>query len=725
LVPLAFGDFAFDRERRQLLRAGQPVRLEPKAYDLLALLLERRPSVLSKAQIRDAIWPATAVSDTALAGLVTDLRSALADSARQPRFIRTVHGFGYAFCGEARESPDGAASAETPALAEPAAGPRIRREPGPRSLSRKTVAVATACVLAAAVVASLVRAWRSRAGEPLRAVALTTFPGPERHPSLSPDGSYVTFTWTGAEESARPDVYVQMIGSGPPLRITNTPAGEGSPVWSPDGRWIAFLRMVESQGPPYTNAELRIIPPLGGSERKLADLSVDALGNPGTPGSLAWCPDSTCLIAADIAGGDRLPQALVVVSLDTGAKRPLTHPQSPAFGDINPAVSPDGRWLVFRHVPAPSAGELYRVRLRPDVTTDGEPERLTLGRLNAAWPAWTPNGDEIVFTARGDLWRLALPTLGPRVEPEPLPYVGEDGMMPVISRPPPGRPARLAYVRTVENWNIWRVACPRRGVAGASAVKAISSSREDINPSFSPDSRRVAFASTRSGSLEIWVADLDGRNAVQLTSLDSISAGPRWSPDGRLLAFQCNHDGNFDVWIVPSAGGKAWNFTSHPANDFVPSFSRDGRWVYFSSTRGDGSFHVWKMPVSGGPALRVTDGNGFALSEGPDGTLYYSEGADTNPVLRMDAGGGRAARILDAVVLNSFAVVEGGIYYVDRPQNDTRLMYRNLSDGTSAVVVSGLGRTQSLITATPDGRTVLFARLDYSLQDLMLVENFR
>ena len=725
-MPLAFGDFAFDRERRQLLRAGQPVRLEPKAYDLLGLLLERRPNALSKTQIRDAIWPATAVSDTALAGLVTDLRSALDDSARQPRFIRTVHGFGYAFCGEAHESPDGPQSAAAPALVETMAAPAASRRPWMRSVSRRTVSIAAALGFLAAGVGTrfLVRAWRARASEPLKAVALTTFPGAELHPSLSPDGSYVTFTWTGGEQGA-PDVYVQMIGSGPPLRITNSPAAEVNPVWSPDGRWIAFLRPLGSPAPADGRAELRIIPPLGGSERKVAEIYIDALGNPGTPGFLAWCPDSTCLIAAD-GTGDRLPLALVAVSLETGAKRPLTHPQVPAFGDCNPAVSPDGRSLVFRRVPGPSAGELYRLRLRPDVTADGEPERLTPGRLNAAYPAWMPDGDEIVFSAKGSLWRLAAATLGAGGPPQRLPYVGDDGMMPVVARPTTGRPTRLVYVHNVNDWNIWRIESSGAGAAAAPPVMAISSTRLDANPSLSPDGRRVAFSSNRSGSMEIWVADLDGANAEQLTSFESVSSSPRWSPDGQLVAFQSNREGQFDVWLVPSAGGKPSNLTSHPANDFSPSFSRDGRWVFFSSTRGDGSFRVWKTPVSGGEAVQVSEGSGYRPEEGADGSLYYAHDANTpSAVLRAPPGRGRPTQVLDAVIFHAFALVDDGIYYVDRADGETRLRYLNLADGKSGTVASGLGRVTALITAAPDGRTVLFSRQDYSRQDLVLVEDFR
>jgi DNA-binding winged helix-turn-helix (wHTH) protein len=111
-----FGEFTLDEERRQLLRAGISVPLEPKAYELLSLLVARRPLALSKVQIHDVLWPGIFVSDSALAGLITDLRSVLGDSARQPRFVRTVHGFGYAFSGDAREEGQSAVTSVGPVL---------------------------------------------------------------------------------------------------------------------------------------------------------------------------------------------------------------------------------------------------------------------------------------------------------------------------------------------------------------------------------------------------------------------------------------------------------------------------------------------------------------------------------------------------------------------------------------------------------------------------------
>lgn len=95
-----FGEFELDLRRRLLLREGAPVRISPKAFQLLTVLVDRYPAAVSKAELHDAIWPDTFVSETTLAGLAAELRAAVADDARNPAVIRTVHGFGYAFVGD-------------------------------------------------------------------------------------------------------------------------------------------------------------------------------------------------------------------------------------------------------------------------------------------------------------------------------------------------------------------------------------------------------------------------------------------------------------------------------------------------------------------------------------------------------------------------------------------------------------------------------------------------
>jgi DNA-binding winged helix-turn-helix (wHTH) protein len=106
-MSVCFGDFELDQERRQLLRSGQPVPLEPKAFELLSLLVDRRPRALSRAQIRDVVWSGVFIAESTLTQAVNGIRQALDDDARRPRFVRTARGFGYAFCGEAHDTADG------------------------------------------------------------------------------------------------------------------------------------------------------------------------------------------------------------------------------------------------------------------------------------------------------------------------------------------------------------------------------------------------------------------------------------------------------------------------------------------------------------------------------------------------------------------------------------------------------------------------------------------
>jgi DNA-binding winged helix-turn-helix (wHTH) protein len=96
-VRLQFDDLTFDSDTRQLWIRKEEARLSPKAFDLLALLIERRPKAVSKVDIRQHLWPGTFVSDSSLPSLISEIRDAIADHRRKPGLLRTLHGFGYAF----------------------------------------------------------------------------------------------------------------------------------------------------------------------------------------------------------------------------------------------------------------------------------------------------------------------------------------------------------------------------------------------------------------------------------------------------------------------------------------------------------------------------------------------------------------------------------------------------------------------------------------------------
>ena len=113
-VRVQFAEFTLDSGARQLLHRGRgEIRLSPKAFDLLAALIEQRPTVLDKADLHGRIWPDTHVVDANLNVLVAEIRRALEDSPREAKFIRTVHAVGYAFCGEAVDLADRSVSRKT------------------------------------------------------------------------------------------------------------------------------------------------------------------------------------------------------------------------------------------------------------------------------------------------------------------------------------------------------------------------------------------------------------------------------------------------------------------------------------------------------------------------------------------------------------------------------------------------------------------------------------
>jgi Tol biopolymer transport system component len=595
---------------------------------------------------------------------------------------------------------------------------------------RAGAAAVLALILAAAIIAAVMLT-RPDVVVPLRAEPFTTLTGPELYPSLSPDGRHVAFTWTGPK-GTDVDIYVQQIGAGQPLPLTRDPRTDYNPVWSPDGRWIAFLRGDSARPLSRADRELRLIAPLGGPERKLADIRVQEITI--NPVFLTWCPDSACLIVTDSLGEGR-PDALFTVPLDGSPRRQLTEPPAAALADTDPAISSDGRSLLFLRRLSWAFGELHVLPLRGDMTAAGAPRAIDVGGLKPDNASWVPGGKEILFSSGASsegaaLWRMALTGTKP---PERLPFVGENGIQPTLSPPRAGQPARLVYVRSQMDENIWRVEASAMGTPPATPpAVTIASTKADIHPQFSPDAARVAFTSTRSGSWEIWTSDVDGANAAQLTTLAAPTGTgvPRWSPDGRSIVFASDAEGQFDIFVMPSSGGKPRNITSHAAFDHVPAFSRDGQWIYFSSTRS-GRYEVWKVPVAGGAPLQVTTDGGWLSQESADGVTLYFSAAPTlggaAPLFRMPAAGGPAVKVVDGVVNASFAVVNRGVYFAEERSGQARLQFYDFSLSQAVTMVEAIGDSAWLagLCASADGRMVLYGKLDAAIHDLVLVENFR
>jgi Tol biopolymer transport system component len=437
---------------------------------------------------------------------------------------------------------------------------------------------------------------------------------------------------------------------------------------------------------------------------------------------LGASPTKQLLAYGDKSSPDS-PFALFTISLDDLQPHQLTFPTGKVVGDQDPVFSPDGESVAFIRIVGEATADIFVVPL-----TGGAPRQLTFDRTYVNGVTWTADGRRIVFSShRGggqSLW--VVPVAGG--EPARLPLGGATAYNPAISP----RGDRLAYRQGGLHPNLWVIELSDHLLnLSRPAQQFLSSATYNNSPLFSPDGKRLAFASTRSGEMEIWTCDAANcSDAQQLTFLKSVSGSAHWSPDGQRIAFDSRPTGHSQVFVVNAAGGKPFALTDGTAEDKVPSWSSDGGYVYFTSNRS-GATQIWRVSARGGQPAQVTQHGGYAVLESPDGRFLYYVKEDQPGVWRMPSGGGDEARILPLPSpehWGDWALLKRGIYYVD--ESGPRPAIDFFAFGTHKV--TKVAEVDSLpplgdpgFTVSPDQKRIIFSQVDRSAVDLMLVENFR
>jgi Tol biopolymer transport system component len=310
--------------------------------------------------------------------------------------------------------------------------------------------------------------------------------------------------------------------------------------------------------------------------------------------------------------------------------------------------------------------ELWVLPLSGTYDPRGDPKKiLGDGRKNHT-PAWSADGRELIFSsgelALAGMYRMPADGSGTPVRIDAL---GDGVTEPVVS----ASSHRLAFTHTFRSAGIWRLDIESR--RGPEQLIASSSFR-DVFPQYSPDGRRIAFYSNRTGLNQIWICNSDGTQPVQLTSMTGTTTGtPRWSPDGQWISFDSNSGGYWQVYVVAAGGGKPLPITSGEMTNVVASWSRDSRWIYFTSRR-TGTEEVWKVPVPSGAAdrvrmaVQVTHHGGTSSLESPDGqTLYFTKTTARFDfsLWRMPARGGDERELAPSLHRYNFAVTPEAIFF--------------------------------------------------------------
>jgi Tol biopolymer transport system component len=326
-----------------------------------------------------------------------------------------------------------------------------------------------------------------------------------------------------------------------------------------------------------------------------------------------------------------------------------------------------------------------------------------------------------VYVGAEGSWRISASGHGERRR------LGVVGTQPSISL----RGHRLAYCGGIgaDDWNIWRVQATATGRTAEPAM-FISSSLPDAAAEYSPDGKRIAFASDRSGTGEVWVSDSDGLHPVQITASGKGESGsPRWSPDSKRIVFDSVGEGKrYQTYTINADGGKPKRLTEGPFENAIPSWSRDGKWIYFYSDR-TGRPEIWKISPEGGPPRQVTTSGGYAALESHDGKWLYFTASPYRPTInKMAAGGGAVTEVLKPVDPRNFAVSGRGIYYQapdDQAPAGSKISFFDFATKKSRTILLLRRPVRNGLTVSPDERWLLYAQVDYAVTDLMLVENFR
>lgn len=535
------GDSVVDVAAREILPASAaagdaPHRISLKAIDLLLVLIGHAGKVVSRETLLETVWPDTLPGDDVVTQAVAQLRKAFGSD--EP-YIETIAKHGYRLLAPVQWLDLAAQDAPVAVAAAPAETPS---RPMLKLVGTVAALAALAFALWLAIGADRERAQKvaGGSGDPAPPfLKITSAPGMEFAPSLSPDGSQVAYSaYVDENGVGRTSLMLQTTAPVEPRQLTHPVGGEHDAMsaWSPDGRQIAFYRV--RRGGNGVSCHLMLMASAGGEPHTVASCDGDRLRK------FSWHPDGKQLVFGASNAGQTGVNAIELFDLASGSARKLDYTHAASDIDLAPVFSPDGRWIAFqRNV---SRGDLW---LMP--AAGGQPERLTRIESNLFGLAWSPDGRSIIFSAyRGQEASL----LRLDVQSRRITELGiGNARFPNVALKDPS----VVFVIEDAPTSLYRVRIPARGTAAAPPEVVFPSSGTELLPSVAPDGNQIVFVSDRTGDVRLWWGEI-GR-ASSLRPIENFVPFPRhpaaWSADGKtVLMIGADGDNEALYEITPATG---------------------------------------------------------------------------------------------------------------------------------------------------------------------------
>ncbi|MBL8176821.1 MAG: serine/threonine-protein kinase [Bryobacterales bacterium] len=528
-------------------------------------------------------------------------------------------------------------------------------------------------------------------------------------PSFSPDGSKLALIDIPKDKGRR-RIKIRNLMTGEEKRYSLGQAVK----WSPDGAKLAFIR---SAGETLT--AVLVLDPDSGTEREiLRRPAVDS----NFSSAIAWTADSRAVITPIPESGGR-GRSLWAIDIATNQRTRLTSAPAGIYGDIDAAMTADGKRLAFVRAEAANISDVYWKQI--GTGPDGPVHAITADRRRIEGVEWMPGDQEVAFASRRSLAKSAIWKVAAASQPvEPVLLGSEEGdcAYPSVARTLQGT-LRLAYWHRRREANLYV-----RDAPDYSRDRPVASGPlERYSASISSNGERIVFNANETGNFELYTTTGQGAPAMELTAMRGPYTGSgQWSPDLRRIAFESSFGANRDVFIIPAEGGSPQRFTTDPSNEGRPFWSRDGKWIYFRSNRS-GIGQIWRKRSDGsGEAVQITRGGGVDPIESMDGkTLYYLKSQSDPGIWSVPISGGEERMLIPGVLLEQWTVTSLGILYLDRLVHavHTPVKAFDPAGGTARVLTAvPCANYCVLFTATPDGKRLLWGAIERDQSDTRLVE---
>lgn len=713
------GEWLVESELHRIERDEEIVPLEPRIMHVLVCLARRAGQVATRDTLLDEVWGDVTVQEEALTHAISRLRRAFGDRARSAQYIETIPKRGYRLIAPVVAlSPPAPAPPRKPAPAtDEGSDPATPASPPRRSPRASAVVGVLAGVIVVVVAAFGFDRWReapTSVPAALEGTPLTSMPGRETVPAISPDGTRIAFVQDNGTE-ATGDLYVVQRGRESCLRLTYTPEVEHEPRWSHDGTHLVFLASDD------TSTKVRIVPALGGPARTVYEHDVR-----GGIGGVDWLPDGKALVISVL---DETPDhwELQRLVLDTGEREPLPIEPVPPIdeaeglrGDWNPRVDGTGERVVFRRTDAFGHSDLHVASL-----LDGTRRRLTFGQGELLGFDWTADGRAVVFSSgtafAGEfrLWRVDVET----GELRWLPTRDRRSIRPSIAR---GTGA-LVYEQERFHCHIVRAPTTRAPRPEAEPIPFARSSHSEYSAVHSPSGTKVAFISTRSGDPEIWISDENGVDPRRVTSFDGANIEfIRWSPDERRVAYDVTSSSRSAVYVTDVERTATRPLTSSDEDEILMSWSTDSTAVYYRAFDGE-QWRTKHTVTEDGRTKEIFPFRAFMVfEEAETDTLLYTVSGDR--ALRRHHGEGKEEEIvLDdpaALMPCYWKRADDGIFFYRASADGYQLAFFDFATGTTRDLLPLPHVRWNVLDVALDGNSLLYDQVDRVEADLVVVDEF-